>query len=110
MRLSIGNRAETIASLKNHEVDVALMGRPARDVPVRASAFGDHPLVIIAAPDHPLARTRDITPRNGSPRSISSSASPAPARASRSRFSSARSRAGWTIPEFRDRRDGRAVR
>ena len=61
MRLAVGNRAETIASLKNHEVDIALMGRPPKDVPVRASAFGDHPLVIIAPPDHPLAKARDIS-------------------------------------------------
>jgi LysR family transcriptional regulator, low CO2-responsive transcriptional regulator len=61
MRLLVGNRAETIASLKNHEVDVALMGRPPKDVPVRASPFGDHPLVIVAPPDHPLAELRDIS-------------------------------------------------
>jgi len=61
MRLKIGNRAETIANLRNHDVDIAVMGRPARDVPVRASAFGDHPLVIIAPPDHPLAKARDIS-------------------------------------------------
>jgi len=61
MRLIVGNRADTIANLKNHDVDVALMGRPNIDVPVRASAFGDHPLVIIAPPDHPLAKARDIS-------------------------------------------------
>jgi LysR family transcriptional regulator, low CO2-responsive transcriptional regulator len=61
MRLSVGNRAEIIASLKNHEVDVALMGRPAREIPLRAAAFGDHPLVIIAPPDHKLAAARDIS-------------------------------------------------
>jgi DNA-binding transcriptional LysR family regulator len=61
MRLSIGNRADIIASLKTHDVDVALMGRPPKDVPVRAAAFGDHPLVIVAAPDHPLAKMRDIS-------------------------------------------------
>jgi DNA-binding transcriptional LysR family regulator len=61
MRLLIGNRAETIASLRNRDVDIALMGRPAKDVPVRASAFGDHPLVIIAPPGHPLAGARDIS-------------------------------------------------
>jgi LysR family transcriptional regulator, low CO2-responsive transcriptional regulator len=61
MRLSIGNRAEIIAMLKDHAIDVALMGRPARGVPVRAVAFGDHPLVIVAAPEHPLAKARDIT-------------------------------------------------
>ena len=61
MRLAVGNRAETIASLRNHDVDIALMGRPPKDVPVRASAFGDHPLVIIAPPDHPMATSRDIS-------------------------------------------------
>lgn len=61
MRLAIGNRAETIANLKNHDVDIAVMGRPIKDIPLRASAFGDHPLVIIAPPDHPLAAARDIS-------------------------------------------------
>lgn len=61
MRLAVGNRAETIASLRGHEVDIALMGRPPKDVPVRATPFGDHPLVIIAPPEHPLAAARDIS-------------------------------------------------
>lgn len=61
MKLIVGNRAETISALRNHQADIALMGRPARDLPVRASVFGDHPLVIIAAPDHPLAARRDIS-------------------------------------------------
>ncbi len=43
MKLFVGNRAQTIVSLKDHRIDVALMGRPPRDVPVRAAAFGDHP-------------------------------------------------------------------
>ncbi|MRG58156.1 DNA-binding transcriptional regulator, LysR family [Phyllobacterium sp. YR620] len=61
IKLLIGNRAETIASLKSHEVDIALMGRPPKDIPLRSAVFGDHPLVVIAAPDHPLAKRRDIT-------------------------------------------------
>jgi DNA-binding transcriptional LysR family regulator len=61
MRLIVGNRAEIIESLKKHEVDIALMGRPPKDVPVDAAAFGDHPLVIIGPPEHPLAKTRDIS-------------------------------------------------
>ncbi|PRD41439.1 LysR family transcriptional regulator [Phyllobacterium phragmitis] len=61
IKLAIGNRAETIASLKNHEMDIALMGRPPKDIPLRSAVFGDHPLVMIAAPDHPLAKCRDIT-------------------------------------------------
>ena len=60
MRLAVGNRAETIQRLRDHEIDVALMGRPPPDIPVRAVVIGDHPLVIIAAPDHPLVAQRDI--------------------------------------------------
>lgn len=61
VRLQIGNRAEIVEMLRQHEIDIALMGRPAKRVPVNATAFGDHPLVIIAAPDHPLAKVRDIS-------------------------------------------------
>lgn len=59
--LFIGNRAETIEALRNRQIDIALMGRPPRDIEVRASVFGDHPLVIVAPPDHRLASKRDIS-------------------------------------------------
>lgn len=59
--LTIGNRAEIITKLKNHDVNIALMGRPPRDMPLRSEVFGDHPLVMIAPPNHPLARKRNIT-------------------------------------------------
>ncbi|MGV8937325.1 MAG: LysR family transcriptional regulator [Allorhizobium sp.] len=59
--LVIGNRSDIIASLKSHEIDIALMGRPPKDLPLRSAVFGDHPLVMIAAPDHPLAKSRAIT-------------------------------------------------
>lgn len=61
IELRIGNRAETVQALADRAVDIALMGRPPKDVPVRAQVFGDHPLVIIAAPDHPLASRRAIS-------------------------------------------------
>ncbi len=54
MKLTVGNRAEIIAALEARAVDIAVMGRPPRGLPVRAALIGDHPLVIIAPPDHPL--------------------------------------------------------
>lgn len=60
MTLWVGNRAETIASLRDHKIDVALMGRPPREVPVRSVLFGQHPFVIIAPIDHPLAGKKNI--------------------------------------------------
>jgi DNA-binding transcriptional LysR family regulator len=59
--LWVGNRAETIASLANHVIDVALMGRPPRELAVRARTIGDHPQVVIAFPAHPLVGKRNIS-------------------------------------------------
>lgn len=61
IELFIGNRAVTIDALRKQAIDIALMGRPPRDIDVDAFLFGDHPLVIIAPPDHTLARKRDIS-------------------------------------------------
>ena len=60
IKLLIGNREEIIDKLRDYQLDIALMGRPPRGFPVTSSAFGDHPLVMIAAPDHPLVNARDI--------------------------------------------------
>jgi len=59
--LTIGNRAAIIAALDEQQIDIALMGRPSRQTPVETTLLGDHPLVIIASPDHPLAGKRNIS-------------------------------------------------
>jgi len=61
LKLVVGNRAETITKLKDHVLDVALMGHPPPDLPVEKRVFGDHPLLIVASPEHPLAQERDIS-------------------------------------------------
>ncbi|NML76012.1 LysR family transcriptional regulator [Rhizobium sp. S-51] len=61
IKLFVGNRAEIIQKLRDHEIDIALMGRPPRDFDVRSQVFGDHPLVFIAPADHPLAGVLDIS-------------------------------------------------
>lgn len=60
IKLLVGNREEIIEKLRNYQLDIALMGRPPRAFPVKAGAFGDHPLVMISAPEHPLVQARDI--------------------------------------------------
>lgn len=60
LRLVIGNRAETAESLRNYEIDIAIMGRPPLDIAVESEPFGPHPYVIIASRDHPLARRRRV--------------------------------------------------
>jgi len=56
LKLAIGNRAETIEALRNYDIDIGIMGRPPGDFAVESEPFGTHPLVIIAAADHPLTR------------------------------------------------------
>ena len=60
MRLLIGNRQQTVAALENFDLDVAVMGYPPEHFAVERAVIGDHPHVIIAPPDHPLARRRAI--------------------------------------------------
>ncbi len=61
IQLSVGNRQQTIGALRRHEVDIAMMGRPPRDISVRSAVFGDHPLVIVASADHKMADMHDIS-------------------------------------------------
>ncbi len=61
VEMLVGNRATTIEAIATRQVDVALMGRPPRHVPVQPTLIGEHPLVIIASPDHPLAAKRRIS-------------------------------------------------
>lgn len=61
MRLAVGNRQETIAGLAGFDLDFAVMGRPPQDFEVEQAVIGDHPHVIIASRDHPLATRRKLS-------------------------------------------------
>jgi len=60
IRLAVSNREVVIEQLTRNEVDLAVMGRPPQTLDCVADAFAPHPFVIIAAPDHPLAKLRSI--------------------------------------------------
>jgi DNA-binding transcriptional LysR family regulator len=61
LRLSIHNRRDIVSMLFDYEIDIALMGRPPEDFSVKSEPIGPHPHVIIAPPDHPLARKAHIS-------------------------------------------------
>ncbi|NLS04250.1 LysR family transcriptional regulator [Rhizobium sp. P32RR-XVIII] len=54
LEVIIDRRAETIERLKNRTIDIALVGRPPRNISVRAAIFGEHSLVVVSAPNHSL--------------------------------------------------------
>ena len=61
LRFLIGNRDATVESLRRGEIEVALSGRPPRDIPVETFPIGPHPYVLIAPPDHRLAGSKGLT-------------------------------------------------
>jgi len=63
LRLTVGNRAEILNGLKHFAIDVAITGRPPLELDVEAEVIGDHPHLIVAPPDHPLAGQREIPAR-----------------------------------------------
>lgn len=62
LNLSVSNRETVVRQLADNEIDLAIMGQPPQEFATVAEAFADHPLVIIAAPDHPLAKRKQIPP------------------------------------------------
>jgi DNA-binding transcriptional LysR family regulator len=62
LRLSVGNRADTIAGLRDHSLDLAVMGQPPADLPLTATVIGPHPHVIVTAADHRLVPARGLSP------------------------------------------------
>jgi molybdate transport repressor ModE-like protein len=55
IHLKVANRSETIAGLEKGEFDLCIMGRPPREPLTEAVWLAEHPHVLIARPDHPLA-------------------------------------------------------
>jgi DNA-binding transcriptional LysR family regulator len=57
MRLRVASNREQIAELlRQGEVELAIMGRPARDGATRAEPFALNPHVLVTAVDHPFTR------------------------------------------------------
>ena len=61
IRLSMGNREQLVRMLQANEVDIAVMGRPPKELQTRAEPFAAHPHVFVSAPDHPLVERGPLT-------------------------------------------------
>ena len=67
IQISIGNRDQLVGMLQNSEVDIAVMGRPPKELQTPAGPFAAHPHVFVSAVGHPLAhrdhlRVEDLRP------------------------------------------------
>jgi LysR family transcriptional regulator, low CO2-responsive transcriptional regulator len=57
------NREQLLALMRAGEIDLAIMGRPPRELAARAEVFAAHPQVFVAPPGHPLLAGPPIEPR-----------------------------------------------
>ncbi len=62
--LRVKNRQGIIDALAGRELDIVIMGRPPRVPAVHARVLGDHPHMLVAAPDHRLAGLATIAPED----------------------------------------------
>ena len=60
LNLTVHNRAELLHRLADNMTDLAIMVRPPEDMDTVNEPFAPHPYVIVAAPEHPLARKKRI--------------------------------------------------
>lgn len=61
VHLDVSNRAAVLELLASNRIDLAIMGLVPEGLDLAATRFMDNPLVVIAPPDHPLARKRKVT-------------------------------------------------
>jgi DNA-binding transcriptional LysR family regulator len=58
VRLQVSaNREQLVALMNSNEVDLAIMGRPPRELATRAESFAAHPHVFVAPPGHPVLQS-----------------------------------------------------
>ncbi|PWF46091.1 LysR family transcriptional regulator [Massilia glaciei] len=61
LKLQVGNRVEIVNLLARHEIDVAIMGTPPRELRTNAARFARHPMAFVANPEHPLMKKKKVT-------------------------------------------------
>jgi LysR family transcriptional regulator, low CO2-responsive transcriptional regulator len=59
--LRVTNREQVLASMADRLDDLYLLGQPPEGIDVVATPFMENPLVVLAAPDHPLAGKKRIS-------------------------------------------------
>jgi DNA-binding transcriptional LysR family regulator len=58
--LQVANRDAVLKQLADNTTDLAIMGQPPDGLDLNAASFMDNPLVVIAAPGHPLTKFKHI--------------------------------------------------
>jgi DNA-binding transcriptional LysR family regulator len=59
--LRVTNKEQVLASMADNLDDLYLLGQPPEELDVVATPFMDNPIVVLAAPGHPLAGEKNLT-------------------------------------------------
>ncbi len=62
VQMEVVNRSQVVEYLAQGSIDIAIMGRPPKRINVQSEVFAEHPYVLIAHPQHPLAKQKGISP------------------------------------------------
>jgi DNA-binding transcriptional LysR family regulator len=63
LQLVVGNRSEVLQRFEAGDFDLAVMGRPPEEVAQESALIGEHPHVVVAAPDDPIVDHGRIRPK-----------------------------------------------
>jgi len=63
-KLTIHNRAQIIDQLQSYAIDLGIMGQPPEGLHFEGTPFAVNPLVVIAAPAHPLSLRHGLRPQD----------------------------------------------
>lgn len=63
IRIEVRNREHLVELLRNGDIDMAIMGRPPKEIDTRIEPFARHPHAFIACPSNPLVGQADIAPQ-----------------------------------------------
>ncbi len=64
IHLDVSNRESVLGQLAHNRIDLAIMGQVPDGLDLEATRFMDNPLVVIAPPEHPLARKKKVAIRD----------------------------------------------
>lgn len=59
--LRVTNKEQVLASIANNLDDLYLLGQPPEDMEIESTPIMDNPIIVLAAPDHPLAKEKNIS-------------------------------------------------
>lgn len=62
LELVVGNRSDVVARFEAGDFDLSIMGRPPETVALESAPIGEHPHVVVAAPDDPLVTAGRLAP------------------------------------------------